>query len=395
MMDDDVAIVGVYETEQARRLPHRRTVDLFLEATKGALDDAGLTKEDVDGVIGNWPGPGGAELPESQGGAMRFGSAEWVKQLGITANFIDDTMFAGPVALQHAVGAIASGECETVLVVSGQCGIVPEPGSAVISYTRPANEFIGHWGATTPVEFSLLAQRHMDLFGTTVEQCAEVASSIRTNGDKNPHAVMYGRGPVSPQDVLTSREVCSPLRLLDFSLISEGAAAMIVSNRVRDTKSSPIYVRGVAGEYVGPPYIDAPVYEELRWLGRRAADRVFRRAGMSREDIQVFSLYDPTSFEVIRQFEMLGYCKEGEGGPFVMDGRIRIGGSHPTNLDGGLLSHAHLSDAQMTQKVKECVDQLRGVCGERQVAGARNALVTVAGGPARFYAAAILSSEPD
>ena len=392
-MPQDVAVVGVFETEQARRLPHRRTIDLLIEAARGALADAGLTKNDVDGVIGKWPGPGGAELIEPSPDAGQQASSEWVKQLGIRAAFIDDSSFAGPIALQHAYCAIAAGQCNTVLIVSGQSNVVPKPGGAVIAYTRPTNEFIGPWGATTPVEFSLLAQRHMHLYGTSVAQCAEVASSIRSNGNLNPNAVMFGRGPVTRDDVLTSREICSPLRLLDFSLVSEGAVAMVISNRTSGLRRQPIYVRGVAAEYVGPPYVDPPVYEELKILGRGAAKRSFEQASLALDDIDVFSLYDPTSFEVIRQYEMLGYCKEGEGGPFVADGRLRLGGSHPTNLDGGLLSHAHLGDGQMTQKVKEGVDQLRGDCGPLQVAGARNALITAAGGPARFYGVAILSQE--
>jgi acetyl-CoA acetyltransferase len=387
-----VAIVGVYETEQARRLPGRRLIDLYLESVKGVVADAGLAIGDIDGVIARWPGPGGAEPAPDD--TTRQYSADWVKQLGIRATYVDDTDYSGPIALQHAVAAITAGQCHTVLVLSGQVGVVPAPGEAVVSYTRSPNEFIGVWGATTPVEFSLLASRHMHLFGTTVEQIAEVSSAIRTSGSTNPNAVMYGRGPVSVEDVLASREICSPMRLLDLSLVSEGAAAMLISDRLDGNGAAPIHVRGVAAEYLGSPYVDPPIYEELRDLGARAADRAFLQAGMERADIDVFSLYDATSFEVVRQFEMLGYCAEGEGGPFVADGRLRLGGSHPTNLDGGLLSHAHLSDGQMTLKLKEGVDQLRGVCGPRQVEGARNALVTVAGGPARFYGVAVLSSEP-
>jgi len=391
-MNAPVAIVGVYETEQARRLPHRRTIDLLLEAAKGALADAGFTAADVDGVIARWPGPGGAEFPAEAVDRMPQTSADWVKQLGIRASFVDDTDYSGPIALQHAYAAIASGQCHTVLIVSGQVGVVPAPGAAVVSYTRAPNEFVEVWGTTTPVEFALLAQRHMHLFGTTVEQIAEVSSAVRTSGATNPNAVMFGKGPVTVEDVLSSREVCSPLRLFDLSIVSEGAAAMVVSNRLGALAAPPVFVRGVAAEYSGSPYVDAPVYEHLRDLGAAAADRAFRQADLERADIDVFSLYDATSFEVIRQFEMLGYCAEGEGGSFVSDGRIRLGGSHPTNLDGGLLSHAHLGHAQMTLKLKEGVDQLRGRCGVRQVAGAQHALVTVAGGPARFYGVAVLSS---
>lgn len=385
------AIVGIYETLQARRLTGRRTIDLFVEAAKGALTDAGLGPQDIDGIIARWPGPGGAEFAPGDTEITHQSSADWAKQLGVRASFIDDTDSSGPIALQHAFAAIVSGQCHTVLVVNGQVGVVPSPGEAVVSYTRSPNEFIGVWGATTPVEFALMAQRHMHLFGTTREQISEVSSAIRTSGSLNPNAVMYGRGEFTKEDIVNSREICTPLHLLDISLVSEGAVAMVISDRMGTSPSQPIFIRGVGAEYAGSPYVDPPIYEELRDLGARAVDRVFARAQLDREDIDVFSLYDPTSYEVIRQFEMLGYCAEGEGGAFVEDGRLRLGGSHPTNLDGGLLAHAHLGTAQMTHKVKEGVDQLRGACGVRQVANARHALVTVAGGPARFYGTCILS----
>ena len=380
-----VAVVGAYETEQARRLPDRRPVDLVVEAAKGALADAGLDHRTVDGVIGRWPGPGGSQSSPS--------SADWVRQLGVRATWVDNTIYAGPVAVQHAAAAIRAGDCHTVLIVSGQSGVVPPPGAAVVSYTRAPNEFIEMWGATTPVEFALLAQRHMHRFGTTVEQMAEVASAIRSAGDLNPSAVMHGRGPVSVEEVLGSRAICSPFRLLDLSLVSEGAVALVVSDRLDEAATAPVHVRAIATDYVGAAYVDVPIYEELRSLGADAADRAFARSGLARDDIDVFSLYDPTSFEVIRQFELLGYCAEGEGGAFVEDGRLRLGGSHPTNLDGGLLSHAHLGDGQMTHKVKEAVDQLRGTAGARQVPGARHALATAAGGPVRNHTVAVLSAE--
>jgi acetyl-CoA acetyltransferase len=385
MSGTSVAIVGAYETKQARMLDGRQQIDLFAEAIKGALADAGLQRGQVNGIIARWPGPGGNQAFPS--------SADWAYQLGLRVDWVDDTLYAGPVALQHAVAAISSGQCDTVVIVTGQCGVVPRKrGDAVISYTRPDNEFIHAWGATTPVEFALLAQRHMHLFGTTVEQMAEVASAVRTSGNLNPNAVMFGRGPVSPADVLASREVATPFRLLDLSLISEGAVALVVSNRT-ESASAPVYIRGVAAEYVGTPYVNVPVYEDLRDLGQRAAQRAFRQSELDRGDIDVFSLYDPTSFHVIHHFEVLGYCDEGEGGPFVEGGRLRITGDHPTNLDGGLLSHAHLSDGQLSLKVKEGVDQLRGRCGERQVAGARNALITTQGGATRDFGVAILSTE--
>ena len=379
-----VAVVGAYETEQARFLDGRHQIDLFAEAIKGALADAGIQRTQVNGMIGRWPGPGGNQTFPS--------SADWAYQLGLKVDWVDETMYAGPIALQHAVAAIATGQCDTVVIVTGQSGVIPRKrGEAVIGYTRPENEFVQMWGVTTPVQFALLARRHMHLFGTTVEQMAEVASAIRTSGSLNPNAVLYGKGPISPSDVRASPEIASPFRLLDLSLVSEGAVALVVSSRTEC--ETPVYIRGVAAEYVGSPYVNVPVYEDLRDLGRRAAERTFRQAGLDRADIDVFSIYDPTSFHVIHQFEVLGYCQEGEGGPFVEGGRLRLTGEHPTNLDGGLLSHAHLNDGQLSLKIKEGVDQLRGRSGERQVVGARNALVTTQGGATLDFGVVILSTD--
>jgi acetyl-CoA acetyltransferase len=176
--------------------------------------------------------------------------------------------------------------------------------------------------------------------------------------------------------------------------VSEGAAAMIVTNRSADVSSTPVFVAGAASEFWGSPYVDPPVYEELIDMGADSTGRAMQQAGVSLDDIDVFQLYDPTSFEVIRQFEMLGACVRGRGGEFCAGDRLTAGGSHPTNTDGGLLSHAHLGMAQMTHKVIEAVEQLRGSSGVRQVDGARLALVTAGGPPARFFSASVLATEP-
>ncbi len=382
----DVAVAGVYETQQARRLPGRSAISLMLEAVNGALADAGLPIGAIDGVVGEWPGPGGNDAHPTSG--------DWAKQLGLTLRWVDDVYPAGPVALERARAAIRAGICNTVLVVGGQAGVVAAPGAAVIEYTRMSTEFIEVWGCTTPVEFALIAQRHMHLHGLTAEQITAVSATIRNHGHVNPRAVMYGKGPFTVDDVLASRMVCSPFHLLDLSLVSEGAVAMIVTNRIADVSSVPIYVSGSASEFWGSPYVDPPVHEDLIDMGTDSSGRALAQAGVGRDDIDVFGLYDPSSFEVIRQFEMLGYCARGEGGAFCSDGRLRIGGTHPTNTDGGLLSHAHLGMAQMTQKVVEAVEQLRGDSGERQVDGAEVALVTAGGPPARFFSAAVLTKEP-
>lgn len=380
-----VAVAGVYETRQAKRITDASTTELVVEAFRGALDDAGLGIGDVDGVAAEWSGPGGSTVMPS--------SSDWARQLGRPLSWISDTLPAGPFALADAVAAIRDGRCSTVLIGGGQAGVLPGPGQNVATYTQLENEFIGLWGATTPTEFALLARRHMDLYGTTAEQLATVAATIRNHGSINPAAVMRGRGPYDVDSVLSSPMVSSPFHLLELSLVSEGAAAIVVTDRIADLRGRPVFCLGGGSEIRGNAYVNPPVYEQIGDMGERLADRVFGAAGLDRTDIDLFQLYDPTAFEVIRQFEVLGYCKAGEGGPFVSDGRIGLAGSHPLNTDGGLLSHAHLRIQQMTQKVIEAVRQLRGQCGDRQIRGARTALVTGGGPPAGFYSMVVLGTE--
>lgn len=380
-----VAVVGVYQTEQARRLPHRTAIDLMIEAVKGALADVGLTKEAIDGVAGEWPGPGGNDAYST--------SADWAKQLGLRLRWIDDVYPGGPIALERARAAIEAGICSTVLIVGGQAAVTPPAGAAVADYTRISTEFIEVWGSTTPVEFALMAQRHMHLYGLTSASIAEVSATIRNHGSINPRAAMFGRGPYSVDDVLASRIICTPFHLLDLSIVSEGAAAMLVTNRLDEISSVPVFISGAGSEFWGSSYVDPPVYDEIIDMGTDATSRALAQAGVGAGDIDLFQLYDPTSFEVIRQFEMLGLAPRGEGGNFCADGRLRFDGSHPTNTDGGLLSHGHLKMQQMTQKVIEAVEQLRGISGDRQVDHPEVAIVTAGGPPARFFSTTILTRE--
>lgn len=387
---EQVAVVGVYETEQARRLPDRTAMGLLLEAARGALDDAGLSKDDIDGVAGEWPGPGGSS-PDAFG----VGSRDWAGQLGGGITWVDDTMPAGVPALINAAAAIRAGLCTTVLIVGGQAGAAAASEGSAVAYTWSFNEFMTPWGITTPTEFALVAQRHMALYGITPEQMASVSATIRNHGSRNPKAVMYGRGPYTADDILDSPLVCTPFHLLDLSIVSEGAAAMIVTTgaRARDLRRPPAYLLGGGGEIIENCYVNPPVYDRVWNIGKRTASTVFGRSGVEPGDVDVFQLYDPTSFEVIRQFEVFGYCGPGEGGDFVQGDTLTLGGSHPTNTDGGLLSHAHLGIGQLTQKVIEAVQQLRGECGDRQVPDARFALAAAGGSAAQFYYLALLGRD--
>ena len=142
-------------------------------------------------------------------------------------------------------------------------------------------------------------------------------------------------------------------------------------------------------EFWAGAYANPPLYRDMRRMGLDASRRTFGKAGIKATDIDVFSLYDAVSFEVLRQFEMLGFCGEGEGGDFCAGDRLTLTGDCPTNLDGGILSHSWIGTGQLTLKVIECVRQLRGTCGPRQVPGAELALATNAGSGAQHMEMAL------
>jgi acetyl-CoA acetyltransferase len=253
----------------------------------------------------------------------------------------------------------------------------------------------------TAAEFALVARRHMHMYGTTPEQLAKVAATIRNNGHINPEAVYYGRGPFTPEDILASRMVADPFHILDCSTTSEGGCAIVMTTqeRARDLRSRPVAVLGGGSEYFGPAYRYPPMWDlEGRsavhsngLIGKRSTERAFAVAGVTHDDVDVLELYDPFSFEIIRQLEAMGFCKPGEGGGFVDDGHIELTGSHPVTTDGGTMSFSHAgANVQMLQRVIRGVQQIRGECASGQVPDARVAVATNAGAGALFHMVAVL-----
>jgi len=369
----DVAIAGVYNTRQVRRLDEHDSLSIALDGALGALADAGLTPGEVDGVIGERSGEVVYEL--GLGPVVRAGNG-----LGIPA-------------VLEAAGMVVTGQCRVVLVTAGSAGIYTQHASTA-PWTRPGNEFVAPYGMFTAAEFALMARRHMLRFGTTREQMATVAATIRNNGHANPHAVYFGRGPYTVDDVLSSRPVAEPFHLLDCSTTSEGGCGIIVAAAARaaDSPSGPAYILGGASDAYGPSYQHPPVWDlrgsgtpEAGYVGRRAAEASFATAGLRPTDVDACEFYDPFSFEIIRQFEAFGFCGEGEGGPFVMDGRIGPGGEFPVTTDGGTMSFAHPgASTQMLQRVIRAVEQVRGTAGPMQVPGAEVALCSTGGSGALF-----------
>lgn len=377
------AIVGVHNTRQGRRLDGETSRSLALKAIRGALDDAGLCLDDVDGISA---GPLSTALIYD----LRLGPA-W-QGLGFGVGMITE-----------AATAIEHGMAEVVVLVASQAGEYRDH-EATAPWTRPKNEFVAPWGMFTTAEFALIARRHMHVYGTTREQLSTVAATIRNNGSRNPEAVYYRRGPFTPDDITASRPIADPFHLLDCATTSEGGCALVLANLEKvDTASQPIYVLGSGADFHGPSYQHPPAFDLAGRrggdvngvVGRRAADCAFAHAGLRRDDVDVLELYDPFSFEIIRQLEAFGFCEDGEGGPFVADGHIALDGSHPVTTDGGTMSFSHAgSNPQMMQRAIRAVQQLRGQAGELQVPDAHIALCSNGGAGALFTTVLILGDEP-
>jgi acetyl-CoA acetyltransferase len=377
-----VAIAGVHNTVQARRLPGHDSTSIALDGALGALTDAGIPPHEVDGVVG----------PDCAHIALELGLGPCTRRpssLGI------------PTVLD-AAALITTGQCDVVVIAAGGAGIHVDRSSAA-PWTRPANELVVGYGLFTAAEFALMARRHMLTYGTTPEQLAAVAATIRNNGHSNPDAVYHDRGPFSPADILASRMIADPFHLLDCAMTSEGGCGIVLVAAERAAEcESAVWILGGASDSFGPAYTVAPVWDfrprpsadPAGMVGARAAKRAFATAGLTPDQVDVAELYDPFSFEVIRQLEAFGFCPPGEGGPFVEDGNIMAGGRLPVTTDGGTMSFSHPGiSAQQLQRVLRAVLQLRGGCATNQVAGAEVALCSNGGSGALFCDVLLLGGE--
>jgi acetyl-CoA acetyltransferase len=381
----DVAIVGVFNTRQARRLPGATMHSLLVDAVFGACADAGIDVSSVDALVGQGP-------------------AELIYDLGLGP--VTRAMSSlGIPAIRDAAHLITTGEATTVVVATAGAGLLLDDG-ATAPWTRPTNELVVSYGLFTAAEFALMARRHMLTFGTTTEQLATVAATIRNNGHAHPDAVYHGRGPFTPGDILASPMIADPFHLLDCSTTSEGGCAMVLTRADRGGSAPyrPVHILGSASDSFGPAYSQAPSWD-LRgatsgddvpagYVGRRAARTVWRQSGLGPDDVDVCELYDPFSFEIIRQLEAFGFCADGEGGELVLSGAIGPGGRWPVTTDGGTMSFGHAGiSTQQIQRVIRGVQQLRGTCSTMQVEGAEVALCSNGGSGALFNDLMLLGLE--
>ncbi len=368
----EACIVGIGETPYTRgKEPGPSTLGLQLQAATRAIEDAGLRREQIDGLI-PFPNLTSAEELAANLGIARLRFATTVHMGG-----------AAPVAsLGIAAMAVCSGAADYVLIPAGWNGYsgsrvrqtVAQDVSSMPGGAIARDYYLPHGLCAPPQWYALIARRHMHEFGTTHEQLGAIALAMRKHAQLNDNAVMRGRA-LDLEGYLASPLIADPYKLFDCCLETDGAAAVVVTTteRARDQRRTPVHLMGVAAAQPHPAD-DITARRDIFEIGLTlAAPRAFAMAGVRPADADFAQIYDCFTFEVLQQIEEAGFCARGEGGTFVQGGRIELGGALPVNTHGGLLSEAHVLGMG---HVVEAVRQLRREAGERQVAGAEIGVVT-------------------
>ncbi|OSZ73316.1 thiolase domain-containing protein [Hydrogenophaga sp. IBVHS1] len=341
-------IVGAYE-HPTRKADDKSLAQLHADVAKGALEDAGLTKDDIDGYFCDTEAPG-------------LGALSMVDYLGLKVRYMDNTDTGGSAYLlhvAHAANAIAQGKCSVALItLAGRpraAGLNAEP---VVDWNIPDMPFEQPYGPTVVNTYGLCAMRHMHEYGTTSEQLAWIKVAASHHAQHNPNAML--KKVVTVEEVVNSPMISDPLHRLDCCVVSDGGGALIVTSaeiaKTLKRKSVRVIGTGEAAKHPSGGQIDLS-YSAAAWAGRQA----FEQAGVTAADIQYASIYDSFTITALMQIEDLGFCKKGEGGKFVADGGLISGvGKLPFNTDGGGLCNNHPANRGGITKVIEAVRQLRG-----------------------------------
>lgn len=358
-------------------------MEILTQAALAACADAGISLREIDGLAtcsvtsGMW----GMAVAES---------------LAIRPKFLDSTMIGGSSFVEHllpAMLALDAGICNAVLVCYGstqRSGTVNRAAIASARKLLDAQPYEHPYGPAAPApSYALAAARHMHQYGSTREHLAEVAVAARRWAMLNPEAQM--RDPLTIEDVIGARMVADPLTVRDCCLVTDGAGAFVLTraDRARDLARPPVHVLGNATAIWHRQISSLP--DLTVTAASESGARAFEMAGITAADADVVELYDAFTINTILFLEDLGFCPKGEGGRFVADGAIAPGGRLPVNTNGGGLSCVHPGMYGIFIMI-EAVRQLRGECGERQVNGARIAVVNGNGGVLSSQSTAVLGT---
>jgi len=368
-MRGSVAIAGV-GLAGCGEAPGWTEMEIAAAAAKNALDDAGLTARDLDGVV----------IASTN---IFMSGLALAEHLGVRPRFTESSMVGGSSFVGHLIPAslaLNAGLCDTVLVAYGsnqRTGVGrAEAGKYKMALDPQAFEH-PYKPFNPPTSYALATARHMHQYGTRREQLAEIAVAARQWAQLNPEA--FARDPLSVDEVLHSRMVCDPLTVRDCCLVTDGGGAYVLrrAEQARDAPKAPAYLLGVGAAHWHRQISSMP--DLTVTAATESGQRAFEMAGLGPQDVDVVELYDAFTINTLLFLEDLGFCKKGEGGAFVSGGRIAPGGVLPVNTNGGGLSCVHPGMYGIFLIV-EAVRQLRGEAGARQVKDATVALAHGNGG---------------
>ena len=365
------AAIGIAELKPWKEAPLDVTpLKLMGQLTAEALNDAGLEKKDLDGFL--------VGMPFADPGMLYPASA--CEVLGINPRMLNVVDIGGATPagmIWRAAAAIDAGMCQAVLCIVADLNKIGDQKVPVVSVQREFESPYGNIGANCG--YAMIAHRHMYEYGTRPEQMAKVAVDQRTNALKNPLATFNDK-PLTIQDVLASRMIVDPLHIFEIVSPCSGGAAVIVAapEVAKRAKNPPIWLLG-AGEYsnhasitYAPSLTDSPI--------KPAADLAFQMAGVERKDIDLVCPYDCYTITVLVTLEDAGFCKKGQGGPYVMEHNLSYAGDFPCNTHGGQLSFGQPGLGGGMSHVTEAIRQLMGRGDGRQVMDAALAYVNGNGG---------------
>jgi acetyl-CoA acetyltransferase len=345
---DQIAVIGVGNTKYGN-FPEIDDYGLAAHAFRNAVNDCGIDKNKIDGMLVS-------RIPYY----ARMGEV-----LGINPRWTITLPGHGRMSgmgIIEAATAIAAGHCDYAALLYANIGR-----SRRVNYGGDENPGTWDpWGFTSPGAAHAMAfRRHMEMYGTTTRQLAEVSVSIRYHASLNSDAVM--RSPITIEDHENARFITAPLRLLDYCLINDGAVCLILTSRERakDFAKPPVLISGIGAQETFSPSSIANFDMDFWYPAISAtAKQAFGMAGVTHDDVDALMCYDNFSPTVLFSLEGLGFCGRGESGSFVEEGALQIGGRLPVNTDGGHLSNSYMQGWALNV---EAVRQIRGECGARQV----------------------------
>ncbi len=372
-------ITGACDTAVGE-LPGSSCMGLHAEAALGALRDAGLQAGDIDGVLCAY------SFTEPH---LMLASV-FCEYAGIHPNFCAAIQAGGASAcimIMQAAALVASGQCRHVLVVAGDNRLTGMSRDGAVAALAEVGhpQFERPFGISVPAAYALVAQRYMHEFGVRPEHLAAIAVEHRRHAGRHPKA--HKREPIAIADVLASREISTPLRMLDCCLISDGGAALVIS---REPAGKPVAILGAGQGHTHEHIIAAPSLVDFGC--KASSSRAFAMAGLRPADIDVALIYDSFTITLLAELESIGFFARGEAGPAALEGQLGLDGALPCNTHGGLLSYGHSGAAGGMFHAVEAVHQLRGRAGSRQVRDARLAFVHGDGGILSAHCSLILGT---